>query len=357
MRLVSVIIPIYNCENNLDRCINSVLNQTYKNIELILVNDGSIDSSGDICDFYSKKDKRIKVIHQKNQGVSIARNNGVNIAKGYYIQFVDADDYIDKNDMIEKLTMAMEEGVDLVICGYKWVNEKKHSNKVIKKIPAEATYDERDFLLNFGELYNDVIISSPWNKLYLRKIIQKHNILFPENINIGEDLLFNLQYMYYCNKVKIIKDLLYNYMRRDSKSLTSKLKRIFLKIKKCSIKKLRNFLLLKNCYTDANEFFIGINYAKNIIGCFGNLFYVDSNLTPQERKEIIDKIINDETVTENIKYFRFGSIQIRIIGFLIKNSNTNIIYYFLKTKYFLKYRMNLIFNLLKKIMIIFDKRA
>lgn len=125
--LVSVIVPVYNAEHFIEKCIHSILNQSYKNIELILVNDGSTDNSVKICDSFAKIDNRIKLIHQANSGPSVARNNGIYNAKGKYIQFIDADDYIEEN-MIETLVNEMEKGLDIVICGYKRIF--KEENKI-----------------------------------------------------------------------------------------------------------------------------------------------------------------------------------------------------------------------------------
>ena len=118
MKKISVIVPIYNSEDYIDRCVRSIVEQSYKNIEIILVDDGSTDNSSMMCDEWAKNDKRVKVIHKENGGVSSARNEGLKIAKGDYISFVDSDDYIDKK-MIEKMLNQMEKGnTDLVICNY-----------------------------------------------------------------------------------------------------------------------------------------------------------------------------------------------------------------------------------------------
>lgn len=178
--LISVIIPVYNNEQYLSRCIDSVINQTYKNLEIILVDDGSTDNSGKICDEYALKDNRIKVIHKENGGVSSARNVGLDIAKGEYIGFVDSDDYIEK-DMYEFLyNLILNNNVDISCCNKFDFNNNKYLPD--RSFPKEG-------LLSLNEILQDkafglhIVI-----KLFDKNLIK--NIRFNENLTIGEDLLF-----------------------------------------------------------------------------------------------------------------------------------------------------------------------
>ena len=141
LKLVSIIIPIYNVEKHLDQCITSVLNQSYRNLQIILINDGSTDSSGKICENWKKKDERIIVYHQINSGVSVARNNGIKIAKGYFIFFLDSDDFIDKG-VIEELVLNYDK--DIVV----GINYKNVFKKTLKMNLNYGLYDNRDYLKN-----------------------------------------------------------------------------------------------------------------------------------------------------------------------------------------------------------------
>ncbi len=176
--IVSIIIPIYNAEDSLHNCIESILDQTYRQIELILVNDGSTDGSKDICDYYASLDWRLKVIHQQNAGPSSARNRGIESATGDYIQFVDADDYI-KPLMTETLVQTMTENVQLVICGYQSI----HFTGLQKYIPTiTGIYQKNDFMQHIGLFYKDILLPSPCNKLYSAALINHFQLRFPENI-------------------------------------------------------------------------------------------------------------------------------------------------------------------------------
>lgn len=203
--LITIIVPIYNGEQNIDRCINSIIKQTYKNIEIILINDGSTDQTGNICDKYATEDSRIKVIHKRNNGVSSARNDAIKLANGKYIGFVDVDDYVD-NKYIEILyTNAIKNNVPISMCNY----YIKKGNKIIKKY----TGNEISGFLNNKEFYKYIIGNYYkgvlWNKLFKRDIFIKDDginfNLLDSNIHICEDLLFliqncqNIEKFYYDN--------------------------------------------------------------------------------------------------------------------------------------------------------------
>lgn len=215
--LVSIIIPVYQVEKYLEKCLESVINQTYKKIEVILIDDGSKDNSGKICDEYAQKDKRIIVIHKNNEGVSKARNVGIECAKGTYITFVDSDDFIHK-DYIEKLyELCKHNNADLSICGTKDIleNEKvvKKSRKYKKNLDKEDGMKE---LLN--EKYYTCVI---WAKMYKKELFK--NIRFNEKTKIAEDLEVLYKVLDKCKKISINTfENLYYYRIRDDSATVNK---------------------------------------------------------------------------------------------------------------------------------------
>lgn len=220
MCMVSVIVPIYKVENVLHYCIDSILNQTYKDFELILVDDGSPDNSGKICDKYAKKDIRIKVIHKENGGVSSARNCGIDAAKGKYICFVDSDDYI-ASDYLEELISVKQNypQCDNIWCYFQTVKSydtKVESLKVNEKI---STYTVKDIMT----LHEKWLDAGPYCKLYTRNIIVKNSICFSEELSLGEDLIFNYEYLD-CTKgdIAVINICTYFYYVANSNSLANK---------------------------------------------------------------------------------------------------------------------------------------
>jgi len=347
--MVSIIIPVYNAEKYLDKCLNSILNQTYKDIEVIVVNDGSTDNSGKLCEEYRKKDGRIKVVHQKNSGTSIARNAGIKLSKGKYMEFVDSDDYIEP-DMVEKLVEAMTKNVQLVICGYKSICENK--NKISSKeytCAKKGKYENHDFMNNFGEIFQDNFINSPGNKLYVSYLLKRFELRFIEKLNMGEDLLFNIEYLKVCKDINIISDAPYNYLETNQDSLTTIYKDDLFENQQMVFRKIREFLIEKNCYKNSNVKFVEKIYLDSITSCFGNLYHRDSRITSQKRKEKICEIINDDSVRTNILSSRKGTMENRLMRFMIKNNFVKGIHKFMEIKTFLRYKIRPLFTLLKRI--------
>lgn len=190
---ISIIIPVYNTEKYLRRCLDSIVAQTYKDFECILVDDGSTDASGKICDEYAAKDNRFKVFHKKNGGVSSARNLGLDNAKGEYIAFCDADDYVKENWLSEFILRIPI--CDIVVSGF----EKTHCGKVQKKIYPYYNLSEPDLLWTILEI--DGTAGFLWNKCFRTEIIAKENIRFKEKYKLWEDEEFISRYMGYTKKV------------------------------------------------------------------------------------------------------------------------------------------------------------
>ncbi|MBQ9782222.1 MAG: glycosyltransferase family 2 protein [Clostridia bacterium] len=173
--LISVIVPVYNVQKYLPRCIESILNQSYKDIELILVDDGSPDNTGEICDYYAKKDSRVVVIHKENGGVSSARNAGLNIAKGKFINFVDSDDYIPNDSLENLINLQKENDADLVCCTFERLLQ--NGNIVQTKF-----YDKVLYIDNIKSEEVNIFLSNhfrgPCAKLYRSSILKCNNLFF-----------------------------------------------------------------------------------------------------------------------------------------------------------------------------------
>lgn len=209
---ISVIIPVYNIERFLPRCLDSIVNQTYKRLEIILVNDGSTDASGNICDSYAQQDKRIKVIHQANAGVSAARNAGLGVATGDYISFVDPDDWLE-NNMYEILEKATRNG-DIEVIRF----NAYRKGEVINQLPFQGEYSgkvlEEKILLpligaeKFGGMF---ILGVLWLHLYKREIIEENHIRFNNRLRRCEDRLFTLSTIIHAKNILFLNDVLYHY--------------------------------------------------------------------------------------------------------------------------------------------------
>lgn len=219
MPKVSIIVPIYNVEKYLDRCMQSLLEQTLRDIEIIMVDDGSPDNCPQMCDKYAKKDVRVKVIHKKNAGLGYARNSGLEIAEGKYVAFVDSDDYVDLN-MYEKLyKVAEENNNEAVFCGFK---KEFSPNRFIecKECNSYTEYTSegmKQLVLDFiaapphckSEYIHDM---SVWHSIYKRSIIEENNIRFiSERDYASEDIPFQIDFLKCCKKVGFIPDVFYVY--------------------------------------------------------------------------------------------------------------------------------------------------
>lgn len=218
MELVSIIVPIYNMEKYIGTCIESILKQTYIRIEIILVDDGSTDSTGVICDEYAKRYCRnIRVIHQKNGGISAARNAALKEATGKYIFFIDADDYY-VPDFIEKMVQVDEE-FDYVVGGYIQKNIFSQEEKHVSSSECELTKEE--VKRNYKGENETLPLTFVWGKRYKLKIIKDNGITFDCNCKLGEDIRFNLQYLECAERMKVLNYSGIYHVRHD-KCATSK---------------------------------------------------------------------------------------------------------------------------------------
>ena len=218
--MISIIIPVYNVEKYLDKCIQSILNQSYKNFELILIDDGSTDHSKNICDKWHKLDSRIKTIYQKNTGVSKARNKGLSIAKGQYITFIDSDDWIAQDYLQTLITYIQKYNVDIIVSGIYNSFSQYFTERI--SLTESKCLNFKD-AAKFHQLMTSQYMTSPACKLYKKELIDKYNILFNEKINLAEDREFNLRYINVAQTGYITSYVGYYYRRDTENSLTKKI--------------------------------------------------------------------------------------------------------------------------------------
>lgn len=211
---ISIIIPVYNKGKYLERCIESILCQNFNNWELILVDDGSTDGSGLICDKYAAQDSRIKAIHKKNGGVSSARNIGIQNANGTYLVFCDADDTITTNALQVLYDAMNNHGADLVVGGFRSIalnaerNTKIVQNQLIRQ---EISVDKTNIKEKLSFFWQENNMMSAWGKIFRSDIIYKNNITFSEDLVVLEDFCFVLDYLNHIDKILSVKEVIYNY--------------------------------------------------------------------------------------------------------------------------------------------------
>lgn len=271
---ISVIIPIYNAEAYLEECIDSILTQKYVDYEILLINDGSTDTSAEICDNYAKKDQRIKVFHKENSGVSSARNLGLQNAQGEWIAFIDSDDYISEHYF---QPIFEYENQDYIIMNSFVIRDGSKSN--FRSYESKSL--NLDNFLNEYNLFRD--FATPWGKFFRKSIIDENNILFDEQLNRGEDVVFNLTYVLKCKTIGISNSSSYNY-RITGNSLSSKKSKV-----SHSVYLYDKIFVLLQCYSEDMKF-ISKHISFLALGYF--LSVLNSDYSKENKKKILKELIN-----------------------------------------------------------------
>lgn len=298
--LITVIIPVYNAEKYLGRGIDSVLNQTYENLELILVNDGSKDSSLEVCNKYVKKDSRVRVISQENSGVSVARNTGIKAASGKYVTFIDSDDYIELDFLENSIKYAEEVGAELYIGGY--FEDIYTDDKLIStsKSMGPGDVETVDTLIhNVFNGYPVECIQTCWGKLYLKHIINENNIEFAQDISMGEDQIFNYQYLLNCSSIIFDDKCYYHYLRINEGSLTC---RYHDNIYGMSIEIARALYNLKPLLSDENKVYMDLYAGRKVFTCIQYMFSYNKDLDYNTTIKKIKEVREDFFVKNLMKY-------------------------------------------------------
>lgn len=306
--LVSVIVPVYNSEKYLEECIQSLVNQTYKNIEIILVDDGSTDNSYKICKQYEEIDKRIIAKTKQNTGPSDTRNYGLNLAKGNYVKFVDSDDYL-RIDNIEKMyKSAKKYDSDVVISSYSIINSEQKEKKINYFPLPEGKIDLKEFykyLINKNQYFHFI-----WANLYKADIIKKQNIKFNSKYLIGEDLLFNLELVKNISSISYVPENIYYY--RENENSISKGEDIKKTEKRIEdtlnlYVKYYEFLKIWNIDNEENRNIVEYKIIKGFNEELCKI--VKTSLKLKDKINIIEKYFNDsriEKIRKDQRYFPKG---------------------------------------------------
>lgn len=322
MATISIIVPVYNAEKQIKKCIESLISQTYYDIEIILVDDGSKDSSLAICDDFAVLDNRVRVFHKANGGVSSARNYGLAEAKAKYIQFVDSDDHLEP-DACKKLLEEIEYAkTELVVCGY-----FKHTpNETRSIIYKGKTYDEFvDLERDFINLYPKLFFNYIWNKLYIR---EKITFRFDEEVSYGEDFIFNMNYLKNINRISVIEAPLYHYYFMDNSLATSYNSKKIIDSDRMynysvdfAMKLSRELSLIE--IINKQHFNRGLILMKQIVN--------SSNLSENQKQSEIKKIIETDSFRKSLRHNN-KSIKNLIIAKLIALRLYRMLYFLFKIK-------------------------
>lgn len=330
---VSIIIPVYNVEHYLCNTIDSVLSQTYKNIEIILVNDGSTDKSGEICDLYAERDSKVKCYHLENKGVSFARNYGMNKANGEFIMFVDSDDTIEVDTIYKVVRTLLSDDSDIALFGMKFEYIKNGIcyKSVKKSIEKSMVLNSNNFSDSFFDLFSHNYLSSACNKIFKRKIVEENNIKFNPEISKFEDLLFSLELLKYCKSMSILPNPFYLYANREGISLSKKYE-----------KGLFDKLYVVIDYLDKYTTFLGLedDFSKKRINgfyvylvslCISNLLH--ENRSTNDKVNYIKKLLEKEEVAKIINSDSGSSTFNKVFVYFTKKKMYRMIYILFLLKY------------------------
>lgn len=288
--MISIIIPVYNVEAYLERCVESVVHQTYANIEILLVDDGSTDGSGSLCDEWERKDCRVRVFHKANGGVSSARNLGLKYALGDYVLMLDSDDALDRNACQVLCDLQREKSADCIVFGI------RQDNGNIWAPQKHADYNT-SFSFRQDYLYwlNTELLSPPWNKLYKRVLINEG---FPETVSFGEDLVFSLSYLKECERITFVPTPLYLHNNLNVASVTHRFdrKRIY------DIEQWQSAVLHFDKDARSDEAQLFFKYLKDVLFYLKGL-YRSEDISNSERKEFLKQWYQSSHLSKvNVSY-------------------------------------------------------
>ncbi len=310
--MISVIVPVYKSETTLTRCVESLRRQTYEELEIILVDDGSPDGCPALCDELEKKDGRIRAVHKENGGVSSARNEGIRNARGEYVFFLDSDDYAEPA-MAQRLLEAMGTA-DLAVCGF----YHHYVGKKVRKVPPQA---EKGVSEAFLPLYGRGFLNMPWNKLYRRTLMGR----FDESLSLGEDLLFNLDYLRRTKEISVVREPLCHYIQNDTGNTLS------------SMRREDKLALGKLVWREADRFYRELTGHEDRSGVINTRLVqealddveslpFDRSRGRKEKLAVIQEYIRDKELREAGKCLSLGLPDYRVIHFCMRRGWKHLTY-------------------------------
>lgn len=315
--LVSIVVPIYNVEKYLDKCVCSIINQTYKNLEIILVNDGSPDNCKAIIENYKTTDSRIKVINKSNGGLSDARNVGLDLATGDYICFIDSDDYVEL-DMVEIVIDKLKKSnADVLI--FSSYNEIVDLNEnIIEKNIVELNQNDPNSMLS--------IVGYAWNKMYKTSYIKSNNFLFEKGLSLVEDVVFNEKIINNTKKIDYINKPLYHYINRMRTTLVKQYHEDSYNLIKKGFNSRKKIIFNLFGINKKSKEIIAESYINGIRYCCSNMFFYKNNLSFKSKYNNLKKMINDNETIYQIKIYRDKTLFDKLIKISVKYRQVFLLY-------------------------------
>lgn len=342
---ISVITPVYNVENYLSKCVDSILNQTFTDFELIIVDDGSPDSCGKIADEYLKKDNRVKVIHKENGGAPSARNAGIEIASGEYFYFPDSDDWIESTYLEKLYKLAKKTGVKMVISGYTMEYFEQGKNQSYSVSVGEKVYSNQQKVRNnLHDYFDNMMIAVPWNKLYKASYIRENGFKFP-NLK-WDDLHFNMEVIMDIDSVAISNSDGYHFFRsRVGSETTTVFDGLLYKKRK---EQFEHILKVYKHWNINDKKILSViygYYASRLVQCVQEIAMSGEC----GRRQLISKILNDKLSITAFSYGKINSKLLSIVAIPMKCKNITGSIVFGRVVGSVKYKMPALFYKLKSV--------
>ena len=326
MPTVSIIVPVYNAEKYLGWCINSILKQSFRDIEVILVNDGSTDGSLEICHRYAALDSRVRMLDCPNGGVSAARNAGLEAAQGEFVQFVDSDDVVDDDYTATLLKTLQLYKADCVICGIS-VETMGQDGQIssasfdCRLFGTECVLEGRSLFENLPFLlWTSCTIEPPYNRIFRRSLLQQGEPLrFAQGIHYGEDLLFNIGYLDRCNTVAFLQKTLYHYMLWPGESLARKYVPNLYANQKLQIVALRELLKSHEIENEKSWRYLADYEVGQVLKSMMSLIHPQCTLSEDEKKQQLAVVVQDELVQEAFANYDYINPEYQFIPEMVHN--------------------------------------
>ncbi|MEA4821208.1 MAG: glycosyltransferase family 2 protein [Erysipelotrichales bacterium] len=313
--LLSVIVPLYNAEKTIEKCLNSILNQTYQNLEVIVINDGSIDNSEIVVRRIAENDNRVKYYYQSNSGSCAALNNGISHCKGKWISFVDNDDYLDVFAYKKMIDLNEDKDLDIIIQGY-YLEFVDEGYRIERNSLDFVTFEKSSISRILPKIIDNNLFHTYWNKVYRRDIINKNNICFDNRYNSMGDFLFNCEYFMCIENMGIISNNGYHYAKYDRESLVTAYvenSSFILQKRREETRKLFNYYCMletnkgRDVYTNlyylsSEDFILNLFKKKCLLSKKEKITLIKNNIFDDESKKILDSLKSNNMYSSIFKW-------------------------------------------------------
>ena len=318
---ISIIMPVYKVEEYVGKAIESIQAQTFTDYEFLIVDDGTPDRSGEICDAYAAKDSRIQVIHKENGGAPSARNTAIDMAKGKYVYFLDSDDWAEKTMLQDMYDMAEQHNAQLVVCGYyidTYYGDKHLSEKIC--VDDKVFTDAKSFREESYRYFDRNMLYTPWNKLYRLDYMREHGLYFPQTL--WDDFPFNISYIRNVESVVVSTKAYYHFIRARAESETAAYRADMYEKREEEHGWMLDLYREGGVDNAATQEMIARRYIERMVGCIANVTSSKCTLNGRERRAEIKKMLHNPRVDEALKIAQPRSKYMKIMLVPIRWKNT-----------------------------------